>query len=187
MSSRQGREIGPQGANAAEAVMAFKALALGAGYLFEVDAPANTAAEWFIDVEQGAFQESLSWLSGRGFGFYTGEVGYGDKPNELYLDATQAFERLEQLHVRREGGKAGALNLADLRQLLHMSQSEVASLGNLKQAAISRFEGRGDVLLSSLMSYLEALGGKLELRVHFDRMDVSLGLPAPARKQIRSA
>jgi hypothetical protein len=182
MSARQSGKIGTKAANAAEAVTAFEALASAAGYLFEVDTPANGASEWFIDIEQDDFQESLSWMPSRGFGFYTGEVGYGDKPNELYLDATQAFERLVQLHARRESGKAGALNLADLRQLLHMSQSEVASLGNLKQAAISRFEGRGDVLLSSLMSYLEALGGKLELRVHFDRMDVSLGLPVPMRK-----
>jgi hypothetical protein len=31
-------------------------------------------------------------------------------------------------------------------------------------------------------TYLEAPGGKLELRVHFDRMDVALGLPVPTRK-----
>jgi hypothetical protein len=182
MSARQGGKIGTNAANAAQAVKEFEALASAAGYQFEVDVPDNAAAEWFIDTEQGDFQESLSWTSNRGFGFYAGEVGYGDKPNELYLDATQAFERLEQLRARRKSGKADALNLADLRQLLHMSQCDVASLGNLKQAAISRFEGRGDVLLSSLMSYLEALGGKLELRVHFDRMDVALGLPVPSRK-----
>jgi hypothetical protein len=182
MSARQGGKIGRKGANATEAVSAFKVLVSAAGYVIDVDKPDDETAEWFIDVEQGDFQESLSWLYGRGFGFYTGEVGYGDKPNELYLDATQAFERLGQIHARRESGKAGAMNLADLRQLLHMSQSDVASLGNLKQAAISRFEGRGDVLLSSLMAYLEALGGRLELRVHFDRMDVALGLPAPTRK-----
>lgn len=182
MSARQIGKIGTNVANAAQAVKAFEVLASAAGYSFDADVPKDAAAEWFIDIGRGEFQESLSWMSSRGFGFYTGDMGYGDKPNELYLDATQAFDRLEQLRARRENGKTGTLNLADLRQLLHMSQSDVASLGNLKQAAISRFEGRGDVLLSSLISYLEALGGRLELRVHFDRMDVALGLPVPTRK-----
>lgn len=182
MSARQSGKIRTNVADTAQAVNAFQTLASTAGYSFEVDVPENAAAEWFIDIEQGDFQESLSWMPNRGFGFYTGEVGYGDKPNEFYLDATRAFERLEQLRARRENGKTGTLSLADLRQLLHMSQSDVATLGNLKQAAISRFEGRGDVLVSSLMSYLEALGGKLELRVHFDRMDVALGLPVSTRK-----
>jgi hypothetical protein len=94
MSGRQTRVTGKEAANSAEAVIAFEALVSAAGYLIEVDKPANEAAEWFIDIEKGAFRQSLSWQSGRGFGFYTGEVGYGDKPNEWHPDAARAFDRL---------------------------------------------------------------------------------------------
>jgi len=161
--------------------MAFVRHAQHAGFEVDIDEPGTPAGEWFIDVSLGDYRESLSWMAGRGFGLYTAEVGYGDKPSEVYLDAPQALERLRQLRTQQAAGKARTLNLAELRQLLHLSQAEVASLGNLKQAAVSRFEGRGDVLLSSLMAYLEALGGKLELRVTFDRMNVALGLPPRGR------
>ena len=101
MSARQIGKIGTNVANADQAVKAFEVLASAAVYSFDADVPKDAAAEWFIDIGRGEFQESLSWMSSRGFGFYTGDMGYGDKPNELYLDATQAFERLEQLHQSR--------------------------------------------------------------------------------------
>ncbi|MGY3230429.1 hypothetical protein ACVWWJ_001913 [Luteibacter sp. HA06] len=94
MAARQGWKIVMKVEHAAESITAFEELASAAGYQIEVDKPSDEKAEWFIDVQRGEFRESLSWQFGRGFGFYTGELGYGDKPDRLYLDATQAFERL---------------------------------------------------------------------------------------------
>lgn len=178
MSVEQTRKVRKADRTPSESVAMFVALACSVGFAVEVDAPANSDAEYFLDIVKDAFSETVSWQEARGFGFYTGERGYGDKPSELYLDAPSAFERLGQIHLRwGRDGIASSLSLAELRQLTHVSQSEVADLADIKQSAVSRFESRGDVKLSTLVAYLGALGGQLELRVHFDRMDVAIDLP----------
>jgi hypothetical protein len=175
------RTVGARSRPVFKGVNDFIGFSQGAGFTVSVDKPAKEQAEWFIDVERDEFATTVSWKETRGFGFYTAETGYGDRPNELYLDPLKAFERLEQMFERqaRQGGVSPPW-LAELRQLANVSQSDLAELVHLKQSAISRFEGRADVKLSTLVSYLGALGGRLEMRVHFDRMDVSIDFPRVA-------
>lgn len=181
MSIEQARKVGKADKAPSESIAVFVALACSAGFAVDIDAPASSGAEYFLDIEKDAFSETVSWQEARGYGFYTGERGYGDKPSELYLDASSAFERLGQIHQRSGSERiSSSLSLAELRQLRHVSQSDVADLADIKQSAVSRFESRGDVRLSTLVAYLAALGGRLELRVHFDRMDVAIDLPGTA-------
>lgn len=57
------------------------------------------------------------------------------------------------------------LNLQDLRQhYTELTQEDVAELLDVTQAYVSKFERRGDMLLSTLYSYIRALGGELEIR-----------------------
>jgi transcriptional regulator with XRE-family HTH domain len=57
------------------------------------------------------------------------------------------------------------MNLQELRQrCAELTQEEVAKLLDVTQAFVSKFERREDVLLSTLYSYVEALGGELEIR-----------------------
>ena len=56
-----------------------------------------------------------------------------------------------------------ALKLADLRSELGITQTEVADTVGTTQSAISRLERQGDVLLSTLRSYVEATGGTLRV------------------------
>lgn len=178
MRDQQARPIRKAHRRAGEAVNEFYTLASEAGFVIGVDAPSIAKGEWFLDVMRGDFAATVSWLAGRGFGFYTAGEGYGDQPNEIYRDASTAFERLSQVcAAQAKRGGVSSLWLSELRQLTHVSQGDVARLVDLKQSAISRFEGRGDVRIRTLIAYLEALGGRLEMRVHFDRMDVSIGLP----------
>ena len=48
----------------------------------------------------------------------------------------------------------------------------------LNQPAISRFENRDDVKISTLNNYVTAIGGRLEMRVHLPDLDVSIDLPS---------
>lgn len=58
-----------------------------------------------------------------------------------------------------------ALNLQELRQrCTELTQEDVAELLDVTQAYVSKFERRGDMLLSTLYSYIRALGGELEIR-----------------------
>ncbi|MBN2192876.1 MAG: XRE family transcriptional regulator [Polyangiaceae bacterium] len=65
-----------------------------------------------------------------------------------------------------------ALNLQELRQhCTELTQEDVAALLDVTQAYVSKFERRGDMLLSTLYSYIRALGGDLEIRVHVPGQD----------------
>jgi transcriptional regulator with XRE-family HTH domain len=64
------------------------------------------------------------------------------------------------------------MNLQELRQrCAELTQDEVAKLLDVTQAFVSKFERRDDVLLSTLYSYVEALGGELEIRAKFPRRE----------------
>lgn len=62
--------------------------------------------------------------------------------------------------------------LQELRQALHMSQERLAELLSTKQANISRMERRTDMYISTLRSYIEAMGGKLEIIARLPEGDV---------------
>lgn len=156
----------------------FVAVAREADLKVSVDAAETADGEWFIDVARGGFRTTVSWCRRSGFGLFTDEVGYGDRPSETFLDAPRAVARLGQLYAQwKSQGSFSLPSLGDLRQLLNTSQEELGRLARLKQSAISRFEGRDDVKLSSLVAYVAALGGRVEVRVHFDDMDLALNVP----------
>jgi DNA-binding XRE family transcriptional regulator len=63
-----------------------------------------------------------------------------------------------------------SLALAELRQSQGKTQREVAETLGVSQANVSRIEHEEDVYLSTLRSYAEALGGRLEVNVVFPEM-----------------
>lgn len=70
-----------------------------------------------------------------------------------------------------------AVNLAQLRQLIGVSQSELAGRLSMKQPSISKVEGQGDLQLSTLVRYVEGLGAKLKISV-----EMPDGTEYPVRK-----
>ena len=64
--------------------------------------------------------------------------------------------------------------LAELRKALKLSQSELATLLEVKQPAISRLERRTDMYVSHLRQVIEAMGGKLDIVARFPSGDVSI-------------
>lgn len=57
--------------------------------------------------------------------------------------------------------------LQELRQAHQMSQERLAELLLTKQANVSRIERRTDMYISTLRSYIEAMGGKLDIIAKF--------------------
>ena len=84
----------------------------------------------------------------------------------------------------REGADAliaEELTLRQLRELLELTQDEMADRLEVGQDTVSRFERREDVRLSTLRSYVEALGGELRITATFpDRAPVELTTPVPS-------
>lgn len=65
------------------------------------------------------------------------------------------------------------MNLQELRQqLTQLTQEDVAALLKVTQSYVSRVERRsGDILLSTLRTYVQALGGEVEIRVRVPGKD----------------
>lgn len=62
---------------------------------------------------------------------------------------------------------AEELPLYELRQARRLSQEQLGRTLQVKQASISKLERRADMYLSTLRSYIEALGGELEIVARF--------------------
>jgi DNA-binding XRE family transcriptional regulator len=66
--------------------------------------------------------------------------------------------------------------LEELRSAREMTQVNLAKVLGVQQASISKMEKRTDMYLSTLRSYVEAMGGRLELRAVFQDGAVNLDL-----------
>lgn len=62
--------------------------------------------------------------------------------------------------------------LQDLRKSLHLTQEQIAAVLDMKQATISRLESQDDMYISTLNSYITALGGRLKLVAAFPDKEV---------------
>ncbi len=71
-----------------------------------------------------------------------------------------------------------ALDLAELRKRLGVTQMEMAGRLGVGQPRVSALERRDDVYLSTLREYIEALGGHLELTARFEGEDVPIAIGA---------
>lgn len=84
-------------------------------------------------------------------------------------------ERREKIETRAEELIAEEMTLRDLRKAQYLTQERMAELLGVGQDNISRLESRTDMLLSTLRSYVSAMGGSLDLIVRFpDRPAVTL-------------
>lgn len=137
----------------------------------EIDAPADEAGLWQLDVRPGGGSPWIvvEWRPDLGFGVSTpGADDYGTKPDEIYANSKAAYDRVSQLILSgRRTEPPAVVRLAELRRSRELSQAEVAGRAGIKQAAIARIEGRGDILLSTLGRVVSAMGGRLSIRVEF--------------------
>lgn len=64
--------------------------------------------------------------------------------------------------------------LSELRRARKLSQEQIAILLNVKQAAVSKLERRTDIYISTLRSFVKAMGGELEITVRFPEGTVKI-------------
>ena len=68
-----------------------------------------------------------------------------------------------------------AFLVSELRQLVGLTQADVAQKLGMPQSNVSRLEKSSDMLISTLRGYVEAVGGKLEIAIELpDRPSVRL-------------
>lgn len=74
-------------------------------------------------------------------------------------------EEQAEIEARYQVLKQEVEGLRELRQIAGKAQADIATALNIKQPSVSKIEKQADMYLSTLRSYVEAIGGKLELIV----------------------
>src|SRR5882757_6670469 len=75
------------------------------------------------------------------------------------------LERQERIDARYQELKQEVEGLRELRQISGKAQLDIATALNIKQPSVSKIEKQADMYLSTLRSYVEAVGGELDLVV----------------------
>jgi len=74
-------------------------------------------------------------------------------------------ERRERIESRYRELRQEVDGLRGLREIAGKAQRDVAAALQIKQPSVSKIEKQTDMYLSTLRSYVEAIGGKLEMVV----------------------
>lgn len=86
-------------------------------------------------------------------------------------------EREAAINARSKQLIEEELTLRDLRKAQQLTQQQLAELLHIEQDSISRMERRADMLLSTMNSYVQAMGGVLRLVAEFpDRAPLTIRL-----------
>src|SRR5258708_5767859 len=65
-----------------------------------------------------------------------------------------------------------AMPLEGLREARELTQTQLAHVPHVSQGAVSKVERRADMYISTLRSYVRAIGGDLQIRAVFPEGDV---------------
>jgi DNA-binding XRE family transcriptional regulator len=82
------------------------------------------------------------------------------------LRARMAPERREA-NRRAAQQMIAAMPLEELREARNITQTHLASLLGITQASVCKMEKRTDMYVSTLRSFVQAMGGELEIRAIF--------------------
>lgn len=93
----------------------------------------------------------------------------GRKFSELRQKMSPAARAASEREFRR---MVEEMPLRKLRAARELTQENLASVLRVKQSEISKIERRTDMYLSTLASYVKAMGGTLELRAAFPNGEV---------------
>lgn len=142
------------------------------GWMLDVTYPVPRHPERFVNI---------MWTKSKGFGISTPDEdeAYGLPPDEWFTDADDACARVlhllntgEKTHPRRE------LRLKELRARRELSQEALAATMKMTQGAVSQVENQPNPNLSTLQSFVEALGGRLRVYAEFPGEEsIELALP----------
>ena len=94
------------------------------------------------------------------------------------------FDRLMDEATQR---RVWARELAAMREAKHMSQTQVAAKMNTSPSVISKFEGGGDVKLSTIQRYMSVVGASLpSLRASAKPSNATAGKAKRTAKLVRA-
>jgi predicted XRE-type DNA-binding protein len=90
--------------------------------------------------------------------------------NRWYEKFVPVADRLFERHLL----ELAAMPLDQLRKAQQMTQLQVAEILGVNQGEVSKIEHRSDICVSTLAEYIEAMGGRLEIRAVFKDREVRI-------------
>lgn len=96
-------------------------------------------------------------------------------PTRKFRELVDAMPTYRQQKIaRRVRETIAAMPLDELRKARQMTQAKLAQSLGVNQGEVSKIEHRTDLYLSTLSEYVEALGGRLEIRAVFPDREVRI-------------
>lgn len=91
----------------------------------------------------------------------------GRNVNQIIADLPP--DRRARIDARYREMKEDVESLRELRQAAGKAQADIASVLNIRQPSVSKIEKQTDMYLSTLRSYVRAIGGELDLVVRLPK------------------
>ncbi len=89
-------------------------------------------------------------------------------PTHKFRELVKAMPATRQQKIAgRVRESLASMPLEEVRKARQMTQAKLALALGVNQGEVSKIEHRTDIYLSTLADYVEALGGKLEIRAVF--------------------
>jgi transcriptional regulator with XRE-family HTH domain len=89
-------------------------------------------------------------------------------PTRKFRELVESMPAERQQRIaKRVRESLAAMPLEEIRKARQMTQAKLAEMLGVNQGEISKIEHRTDIYISTLAGYVEALGGKLEIRAIF--------------------
>jgi DNA-binding XRE family transcriptional regulator len=96
-------------------------------------------------------------------------------PTRKFRELIEALPADRQRRIeKRFQDSLAAMPLDQLRKAQEMTQLELAEILSVNQGEISKIEHRSDICISTLADYIEAMGGRLEIRAVFKDREVRI-------------
>jgi hypothetical protein len=96
-------------------------------------------------------------------------------PTRNSRDLLEAMPADRQRRIERRFQKSlAAMPLDQLRKAQQMTQLQLAEIFGVNQGGVSKIEHRSDICVSTLAEYIEAMGGRLEIRAVFKDREVRI-------------
>lgn len=153
------------------------------GVEVKVTAPSGRGSVWWVDASLKDHSVVVEWSVRDGFGLSATDANEFDTAaSETFSDADEVVRRVvEVLTSRKKVPSRREMHLQRLREHREISQEALAELLHVSQATVSKTERREDILVSTLKSFVEALGGRLQLIAKFPSETIELSLPAGSK------
>jgi DNA-binding XRE family transcriptional regulator len=89
-------------------------------------------------------------------------------PTRKFRELVESMPAERQHRIaKRVKESLASMPLEEIRKARQMTQAKLAETLGVNQGEVSKIEHRTDIYISTLADYVEALGGKLEIRAIF--------------------